>query len=873
MGTAILRELGPTCRDVARRSLLMGHPALGLNGIDFVEYRQNASPPLHVLEAHFFFPLPPAAYGIPANPLLARVDGGTRIVNITPIDALPDSTRPNVLNLEVDQQGDFSVYVLSFGWRRQPDESWKFDLAGVDRQFSVAPVSFRANCPVDFDCLPLDDCQPPALAEPALDYLAKDYASFRQLLLDLVAQRNPGWLERNPSDLGIALLELFAHEGDHLSYFQDAAANEAFLDTVRRRVSAKRHARLVDYAMHDGRNAWTYVHAEVTRDGVIPVGRQLLTRIAAPLRNQPASPGVTIRDSVTLDYTTDPALAGVRVFETAATLRARVGNNTIRLHTWGNDRCCLPRGTTLAHLYTIGGTAPLAFRPDLKPGDFLLLEEVLGAETGAAADADPTHRQVVRITRIRDDALMSDPVYSDTLTADGALQIRTAGAELPLLEVEWRPEDALSFPLCLSARLEDGTVVGGISVARGNIAPADHGRSVLHEPLYAGPPVAADQFVPLHLAQAPLTMQRQPAQLDFDPGTGQMVAERSELAGDPGETRPAVALMVTSGGGAGRWIAVPTLLGSGEFDQEFVADVELGGWATLRTGDDEYGRRLTGATAIEAWYRVGNGTAGNIGAEGLSHLVVPAALPGAWPIVTLVRNPLPARDGLEAETIEEVRQYAPAAFRARQFRAVTADDYRRAALTLDGVAGAVAGFRWTGSWYTVFVGIDPQRAEDLLTEPGGRTRLAPAYERRVRNGLTRFRLAGYDLELRSARYVPLRIELLVCVRPGYFRGEVARAVTEALAGTASRGGRAGFFGPENFSFGQPVYLSRLYAAVEAVEGVDSVTITVFQRFSRDPAGELQSGILPIGPWEIARLDNDRNRMENGVLVVTAGGGK
>jgi hypothetical protein len=83
----------------------------------------------------------------------------------------------------------------------------------------------------------------------------------------------------------------------------------------------------------------------------------------------------------------------------------------------------------------------------------------------------------------------------------------------------------------------------------------------------------------------------------------------------------------------------------------------------------------------------------------------------------------------------------------------------------------------------------------------------------------------------------------------------------------------GFFHPDNFTFGQAVYLSRIYAAVEAVEGVDSLVITRFQRFGKEANGELESGVLPIGPWEIARLDNDPNFMENGVLRISALGGK
>ena len=132
--------------------------------------------------------------------------------------------------------------------------------AGAPRprsRYGAARVfSFMASCPTDIDCRPIDACPPPELVEPLLDYLAKDYASFRRLLVDLLPTLNPDWTEQNPSDLGMALLELLAYEGDRLSYFQDAVANEAYLDTLRTRISARRHARLVDYRMHDGRNAW-----------------------------------------------------------------------------------------------------------------------------------------------------------------------------------------------------------------------------------------------------------------------------------------------------------------------------------------------------------------------------------------------------------------------------------------------------------------------------------------------------------------------------------------------------------------------------------------------------------------------------------------
>ena len=69
----------------------------------------------------------------------------------------------------------------------------------------------------------------------------------------------PAWQERSPADIGIALVELLAYAGDQLSYYQDAVATEAYLGTARRRVSVRRHARLLDYPMHDGCNARAWV--------------------------------------------------------------------------------------------------------------------------------------------------------------------------------------------------------------------------------------------------------------------------------------------------------------------------------------------------------------------------------------------------------------------------------------------------------------------------------------------------------------------------------------------------------------------------------------------------------------------------------------
>ena len=80
-------------------------------------------------------------------------------------------------------------------------------------------------------------------------------------------------------------------------------------------------------------------------------------------------------------------------------------------------------------------------------------------------------------------------------------------------------------------------------------------------------------------------------------------------------------------------------------------------------------------------------------------------------------------------------------------------------------------------------------------------------------------------------------------------------------------GRLAVFHPDNFSFGQPVYLSRIVAATQAVEGVEAVSALKFQRMAAPDAGSLENGVIPIGRLEIAQLANDPNFPERGRLAL------
>ena len=827
------------CDNEQRRAALSSHPTL--TGIDFLEVSADQQE----LSLHFV----PAAAGVTKTvvpPDLTadnvEITGGERITGIRVVG--PPTEQPGgVLLVRVEDDddatngvGDFSPYTLRL-----------VGVPDLDPLFAQVTFSFKAGCPTEFDCKPEIICPPELHPEPEIDYLAKDYSSFRRLIFDRMAAITPGWTERNAADLQVALVELLAYVGDHLSYQQDAVATEAYLGTAKRRVSVRRHARLVDYPMHDGSNARVWAQVQVSADDVkLPPGTQLLTHVG----DQPPR---LAEDSPELHRALS---AGTEVFETLHEATLFEAHNELKFYTWGNRECCLPEGATQA---TLKGSIT-----SLRVGDYLILEEVVGSRTGEPEDADPAHRHVVRLTSVNSAA--TDPLGGRFLETPTDIAVQVT-------EIEWAHEDTLPFSLCISAQGRD-SYLEDVSVARGNIVLADHGRTVPEEEIEAVPegtsmvrvrrnghkgdePASIFARFRPRLRQAPLT-QAAPYvdKLPLAPNS-----QQERIAPAAGAMRwttrdPLPAISLLDGATNTRWFPQRDLLGSDPFANEFVTEVEADGRAYLRFGDDRFGMRPAPDTAFAARYRVGNGARGNVGARALGHIV------SNDDGIVSVSNPMPARGGLEPESIEHVRQSAPSAFRTQE-RAVTPEDYARVVERHPQVQRAAATVRWTGSWRTIFVTVD--RLGGLEVDAG--------FKEEMRPYLDRFRMAGHDVEIDGPRFVNLEIEMLVCVESEYFRADVKSVLLEVFSDRAFPDGRRGVFYPDNFTFGQPVYLSPLYAAAQAVEGVASVEITKLQRLGSESRQALDDGFLSVGRLEVARLDNDPNFPERGIFRLTVEGGK
>ncbi len=927
------------------------------NGLDFLELIDKKT-----LKVHFLGKSPK---GLTQKNI--RITGGQRIRDIG-VDAFRLCARKeqyldDCMIITVDKEGDFSTYtlcVVKVEDGRQTDEPFP----GFDPRYACLDFNFRMDCPSDLDCKKPPICPPQVYPEPEINYLAKDYASFRQLILDRLALIMPDWQERHVPDLGIALVELLAYTGDHLSYYQDAVGTEAYLDTARQRISVRRHARLIDYYMHEGCNARAWVHIATEEGGKLePDKISFITGYNERLQ-------VSDRVLTWEDDLREVSASQYEVFEPLVEkpeepIQLYKAHSEIEFYTWGDKECCLPRGATTASLKDgTGRLEPAKPGPDteqapvqqappdkesastwiyrrelhLRPGDVLIFEEIVGPKTNNEADADPNHRYAVRLTKVEE---AIDELYHQ-----------------PVLEIAWAESDALPFPLCISVigPPPECKLIENISVARGNIILVDHGRRIKDEALGCVPlkmtaieckregrpsdPIKVPgRFSPPPLKKAPLTfsqslssdlpaasmLNQDPRQAvpwlkltsvldpecdtdkpkkdagdspesDADDDETPAVAQeqpssviQARATDAPSETNPAPSALSPQTNSEGDlseanpdqsepstqtdtaeadpvpvtiWTAQRDLLASKGRDPHFVVEIDNFGRTHLRFGDGEMGQIPEAGTKFLAMYRMGNGLVGNVGAEAISHIVSDELLSG---VDFKPRNLLPAQGGAGPEPLAEVKLFAPHTFRRQLKRAISAGDYAEIVMRdfKDKVQRAAAVLRWTGSWYEALVTIDPR----------GQVEADPALLAKIRKRLYRYRRIGHDVVVKPAQYVSLDIELTVCVLPDYLRGHVKAALLARFSNRTLPDGQRGFFHPDNLTFGEGIYLSKLVAAAQALSGVESVSVKKLERLFEGPNDEIKKGVLPLSPLEIARVDNDPNYPENGQFKLIVRGGR
>jgi hypothetical protein len=549
-----------SCCDENRRAAVLNNPAV--NAIDYLELLDHPhlhkTPPQRTLLITCLKPvlatLEPGTKLTTDNILIT---GGESITGITalwvgtadnpPAQLVAESphaagylqklaSAANIMVVRTSVAGDFSPYTLSLVNSLASATAGRFAvtevLDGFDPQLAQVTFSFKIDCGPYFDCAPTPpDCRPAPPPPPPINYLAKDYGSFRTILLDRMNQLLPSWGASSEADLGVMLAELIAYAGDQLSYQQDAVSTEAYLLTARSRISLRRHALLVDYRVHDGANARAWICLNV---GVPVFLDHTVTRFYTFAPGMPSP--LLGNEQAALD-------AGVIVFEPMQDANLFPELNSLNFYTWGDLNCCLPQGATEA---TLAGSFP-----NLQPGDVLIFQEAMGPQTGEAADADIRHRYAVRLTQVAtvngQGQPLVDPLFEQ---GTGAPIVNETQTPQPVTEIQWSPDDALPAPLCLSSTFltasGDTETLTNVSIVLGNVVLADQGLSMpavtlpeVPEPaLFVPPSASAVRCTAVPVAPTPLPVRYRP-QLPDSPVTQ---AVPLPLAGAP-VTTGAVALV------------------------------------------------------------------------------------------------------------------------------------------------------------------------------------------------------------------------------------------------------------------------------------------------------------------------------------------
>lgn len=264
-----------------------------------------------------------------------------------------------------------------------------------------------------------------------------------------------------------------------------------------------------------------------------------------------------------------------------------------------------------------------------------------------------------------------------------------------------------------------------------------------------------------------------------------------------------------------------------EAQRDAVVETDEHDRASVCFGDGTFGARPPEGAHIFATYRVGGGAHGNVAAGAITTI---ASAPQLSLVGTQVVNTAAASGGADRESIEHAKLQAPAVFRARR-RAVTRDDYEALARSFQGV-GKVRAV--TTSWNIVTLHVAPKGGgppSDTL-----KAGLLAFFEDK-RPITTRIEIEGVD-------YVDVYVTAEVGVER-YYDADTVRAQAAAVAGR--------LLAFEAVDFGKTLYLSKFYEAIEAIPGVNYVTVTQFSRSPSRPGPDpMLTGRIDLDPGELAR---------------------
>ncbi len=263
------------------------------------------------------------------------------------------------------------------------------------------------------------------------------------------------------------------------------------------------------------------------------------------------------------------------------------------------------------------------------------------------------------------------------------------------------------------------------------------------------------------------------------------------------------------------WSVAPSLYQQGPAARVFATLNQSDGTTDVLFGDGLEGSTLpTGQNNIQANYRIGLGSAGNVTAGSISTLIDrPLGVSG-------VTNPQAATGGGDPDSIDDIRSSAPQSVLTLG-RAVSIADYQSYASTFAGISKAYAVWITSGPGHGIF-----------LTVAGANGAALPPGSPTLANLVASLRNYGNPMiPVTAVTFLETLFGLSadLAYDPAFNQPAVEAAVLQALAETYSFANR---------SFGQGVSADEVAAVIQAVRGVVAVNVAGLQAGPTSAAGDL-----------------------------------
>lgn len=758
-----------------------------------------------------------------------------------------------VLEINVSEPGGFELYRLTLNFEQ------------LDRFFNSSIFSFKQACPTGLDCSIETECPAEAIKNVNVDYLARDFWSYRSSLIDFASQYYPEWEEKIEADQAMMILEVMAALGDEFAYTQDRHAMEAYLSTATQTQNVINHARLVDYEVGRGQPATTTVI-------VGAIGSPQYTRIRNDSSSLEPDTVYAVKESI-----------GTIPFQLIERNWLHPRWNQAQVHMPDPGEPCLEIGATEAYL-KLSPPVDSELPPDVafsSAEDFWVGRRMI-LRSGVDIPDEPKRSWMVVITEVEpyEDPLILDP---DT------------GLPTVLTRVAWSKGDALPFQMPYSsayAYLNCVDVIAGQTVK-------EYFRIGSTQTITEKYSSTLNDFELAQLADLPPAVERLGACVEhrglilryglvdsLSEGIAWSASKQGQISEplisitevEPDASNPE-RLQYQPFSGSLNWQYVDSVLNA--HSESAIYTVEHGYWGeikryqkpsgdvvhydyvsnegfSVRFGDGTFGRLPNEGAILQVTYLTAPGTNANLSSDSITFLASPTDDSISMDYAEWVTNPFSINSATEAESIESIIGNAPEAYKHLPLRAVKLEDYQEILERDKRVQKARATSRWTGSWATDFVSVDPLDTTFMSEE----------LRNDINDTLDCIRQAGKAVCHKPATYLPVDLKVEVCAKSEFQNAKVIRAIQSALT---DRNNVNAFFHPNNFSFGDPLIRSQLEAAIQSVDGVKGIEkIQIRKRGERN--FKTFDASLYVAAHEIIQINNNPEHPETGHVSINAHGG-